>query len=153
MSRRDTIAHLLDAIRAYQNALRWLKRSYDRCRAVEFRADALSEDDYDALEALTGRFARAGDILIQQVFRAIDDVELDEGGSVLDVLNRAHRRGLIESIEEARDTRELRNEIAHTYAEDDLISLFREVVQKTPELFRIGDRIREFARRYERDSG
>lgn len=152
MSQRDTMAHLLDTIRSYQSALRWLRRSYERCRATEFRDNALSEEDCDALEALTGRFARASDILIQQVFRAIDKVELEEGGSVLDVLNRAHRRGLIESVEGMRDARELRNEVAHTYAEGDLTRLFQDVVQSTPELFRIGDRIQEFAQRYEQDS-
>ena len=95
-------------------------------------------------------------MILQKAFRGIDRVELESGGTLLDVLARAEKRGLIESLEQFRLLRELRNEIAHEYALADLVELFRSVKEQAPALFEIVDRIRAYCEQYtveERDGG
>jgi len=79
---------LADARHELQNALTWLRRSVEKCSRIG-RQTVWSPDDYDALEALTSRFARVSDMLLQKFFRALDKVKLSEGGTLLDVLLRA----------------------------------------------------------------
>ncbi|GAB6057128.1 hypothetical protein [Desulfonatronum parangueonense] len=115
------------------HALAWLQRSHEQCTALRQKQELLAED-YDAFEALTSRFARVSDILLQKFFRALDVVELSSGGTLLDVLLRAEKRGLVESADDFLEIRELRNEISHEYAMDDLQELFWDVLDKTPYL-------------------
>lgn len=63
-------------------------------------------------------------------------MELSSGGTLLDVLLRAEKRGLVESADDFLEIRELRNEISHEYAMDDLRVLFWDVLDKTPDLIK-----------------
>ena len=155
MTERDYRLLLREMLGALADADRWLRRSDRLCRAINVEGE-LSEEDYDALETLTSRFARLSDMILQKAFRGIDRVELESGGTLLDVLARAEKRGLIESLEQFRLLRELRNEIAHEYALADLVELFRSVKEQAPALFEIVDRIRAYCEQYtveERDGG
>jgi hypothetical protein len=125
---------LLDETRdELSSALSWLQRSVQKCSHKD-RHHEWTADDYDAFEALASRFARVSDILLQKFFRALDVVELSEGGTLLDVLLRAEKRGLVESADHFLEIRELRNEISHEYATEDLAALFEAVLHKSPEL-------------------
>jgi uncharacterized protein YutE (UPF0331/DUF86 family) len=63
----------------------------------------------------------------------------------LDVLNRSHRRGLIESIDEIREIRELRNDIVHEYVPTDLKELFEDTLKFSKSIFEIIKRIKNYA--------
>jgi hypothetical protein len=54
-----------------------------------------SDDEFDDMETLASRFARVSDIIFQKLFRNIDQVELEDKGSFIDAVNRAHKRELI----------------------------------------------------------
>lgn len=127
-----------------ESSLGWLQRSVEKCSHKGLR-NAWSADDFDAFEAFTSRFARVSDILLQKFFRALDVVELSEGGTLLDVLLRAEKRGLVESADKFLEIRELRNEISHEYATDDLPALFEAVLQKAPELIATVERSMDYA--------
>jgi hypothetical protein len=75
----------------------------------------LSVGERESCEALTSRFARLNDFLVQRVFRTLDQIELMDEGSPLDRLQRAEARNLIASAERWRELRMLRNAIAHDY--------------------------------------
>lgn len=124
---------LAEARQDLVHALAWLQRSHEQCTPLRRKQELLAED-YDAFEALTSRFARVSDILLQKFFRALDVVELSSGGTLLDVLLRAEKRGLVESADDFLEILELRNEISHEYAMDDLRELFWDVLDKTPYL-------------------
>ncbi len=126
------------------SSLSWLQRSVQKCSHKD-RHYEWTADDYDAFEALTSRFARVSDILLQKFFRALDVVELSEGGTLLDVLLRAEKRGLVESADHFLEIRELRNEINHEYATDDLPALFEAVLHKSPELIATVERSMHYA--------
>jgi uncharacterized protein YutE (UPF0331/DUF86 family) len=63
----------------------------------------------------------------------------------LDVLNRSHRRGLILSIDEIREIRELRNDIVHEYVPTDLKELFEDTLKFSNSIFEIIKRIKNYA--------
>ena len=56
------------------------------------------------------------DLLVNQALRARDRYELAGEGTLLDVLHRAEKRGLIDDAEVFRAMREVRNSIAHDYS-------------------------------------
>ncbi|MFW5721649.1 MAG: hypothetical protein ACOCWW_04630, partial [Bacteroidota bacterium] len=93
--------------------------------------------EFDIFETLTSRYARVVDILIHKVFRSIDSVELVNEGTMIDVINRSHKRGLFENVDEIRQIKDLRNEITHEYVMENIKNVFNETFRFTPKLFNI----------------
>jgi uncharacterized protein YutE (UPF0331/DUF86 family) len=71
-------------------------------------------------------------------------VEFEDSGTMIDVINRAHKRGLFDSVDEIRTIKDLRNKIAHEYAKEDIESVFAQVINFTPEIFGIAARVLEY---------
>ncbi len=134
--------HLIDTWQTCQHAVEWLKRSYGKSPNPPY--EDVSADDWDQLEALSGRFGRLTDLVLHKVFRAIDRYELEEAGSLLDSSNRAVKRGLIDSVDALRDLKDLRNEIVHEYAIDDLNGLYEDIYAATPDLLKLVTRVGEY---------
>ena len=107
------------------SAVRHLKFSRDSVSELEWVRDIddWSPEALEKVEAFTSRFARVVDLLIHRVFRSIDFYELQEPGTLLDVANRAERRGFVESVEWLREMKDARNRIAHDYSGDRLPEL------------------------------
>lgn len=147
MTQNEYITALYETLKTTDEAAHWLKRSYAIC--CDFAGeDRYTEEQYDAFEALTGRFARLSDMLLQRVFRLIDRLEFEDSGTLIDTVHRAEKRGLIRSADLMREIRELRNEIAHEYASSDLRAMFQDVVHVTPELFTIVENIHSYCKRF-----
>lgn len=124
---------LNDNIESLIKATDWLSNSYERCSNYNLE----EELDYKTLgefEALVNRFRRTFDILIQKVYRSIDHQELETQGSLIDVVNRAHKRELIDNVDTIRQLKDLRNSIAHEYAVQDLTSIFALTLKLAPKL-------------------
>lgn len=132
-------AHLLETWESCQQARGWLHRSFEK--STEPPYEGVSADDWDQLEALSGRFARLTDLIVHKLLRALDRYELEETGSLLDAANRAVKRGLIESTSALRDLKDIRNEIVHEYAIDDLAGLYEDIYHAVPDLLGLVDRI------------
>ena len=152
MKQKDLILNLFDTITILDNAVHWLKRSYTICSGIGVK-DSYTEEEYDDLETLTSRFARVSDIVIQKAFRSIDAVEFENKGTLIDVVNRACKRSLFESIEKLREIRELRNTIAHEYVQEGLAETFADVLKFTPDLFDITVQIKNYCKKYEIKEG
>ena len=136
MTTEESVKILRENILILQDALYWLKRSYNICTETGIKEE-YRDEEYDKMETLSGRFARVSDIIIQKIFRSIDQVELEDKGSVLDSINRAHKRGLVESVDEMREIRDLRNQIVHEYIKDELIEVFKDILEFSPRLITI----------------
>ena len=128
-------------------ALSWLNRSYKKCFEIGIKEN-YSDDEFDVFETLTSRYARVADILIQKVFRSIDAVEFESGGTMIDVINRVHKRGLFESVDEVRQIKDLRNDIAHEYVLYDIKSIFNETFYFTPKLLGIVENTKKYCKKY-----
>lgn len=75
---------------------------------------------------------------MRKVFRCIDDVEFENQGALIDVVNHAHKRGLFKDIELIRQIKGIRNEIVHEYLDEALQSVFSGVIKAASELIAIG---------------
>ena len=132
MKGNNQIEILQENINGLKEAQKWLQRSYDICRNHPF--PPRKDEEMDDFESLTSRYARAGDILFNKVFRSIYYIENAETASLLDVTLFMERVGVVDDALEARKIKELRNDIVHDYSFDDLNVLFGEVLTLTPVL-------------------
>lgn len=105
----DVLAANVDAL---GKQLAWLKRSFVKCRKIGIKKE-YSVSEFDKFETLSSRFARSIDFLVRRVFRSLDDVEFESQGTLIDVVNNAHKRGLFESMEDIGAMRDLRNDVVH----------------------------------------
>ena len=121
-----------------------LMESVEICRKLNY--DDLSAQDEREIEAMTARFERAQDIFVAKTLRLIDVLEGSEG-TTIDVLNRAEKRGIIESASDFRKLRVLRNTIAHEYSGYGPSDIARDVLEFVPKLLDAFERAREYARR------
>jgi len=122
-----------------------LKYSYSKVQQIDLDKEDFTEEELETIESLCSRFARISDILLQKAFRFLDIYEFD--GYDFPVPKRitlAERRKLIPSTETFKYIRELRNEVAHNYATDYYIELFKEIFKYTPTLFEIVDNTIEY---------
>lgn len=123
-------------LEALKKQLNWLEHSFQKCKSIKITS-SVSIEDLDSLETLSSRFARSIDFLIRKVWRAIDEYEFENQGTLIDVVNNAHKRNLIESVEEIRVLKNLRNDIAHEYINENLFNLYEDLINYTPKLIEI----------------
>lgn len=130
--------------------LSWLQISYDECHFIGVK-DNYSIEEFGKFETLCSRYSRGIDFLIRKIFRTLDEYEFENQGTLVDVVNNAHKRGLFEDIEELRIMKDIRNTIVHEYIEDNLIEVFDEVLKYSGKLLDIInntlnyiDKIREY---------
>jgi len=118
---------------------------YSRLRCLDLVGlDDLPPEQLERLESLTSRFARLADLLIQRIFRLIDDIELVGGGTILDRLYRAEKHGWASAADLIK-IRELRNLIAHEYATDQMKDIYMAVATLTPVLLDAVPRVVAYA--------
>jgi len=130
-------------IKLLNESAKHLKYSFEKCKQIIQTAE-YSNDDLESLEALTSRFARTSDILIQKIFRLIDEIELESFGSIIDRINRAEKRKLVDKGEKLKEVRSLRNEIAHEYIPEELKLIYRETFNLTPVLLNVIEQTLEY---------
>jgi hypothetical protein len=129
---RVKIEPLEEDLAGLQLAAGYLQYSMDRCLNL-IGQEGLPPEQLERLESLTSRFARLADLLIQRVFRLLDDIELTGGGSILDRIYRAEKRGWA-NASELINIRELRNLIAHEYATEKMLEIYGAVATMAPAL-------------------
>ena len=145
----DQLSLLKENIDALKESLRWLNRSYGICKSYKNLRE-LPEEGMDAFESFTSRFARTTDLLFNKVFRSIAYLEEGEQMTWLDTILFMEKAGIIDSAEEARLIKELRNDIVHEYMLKDIIPLFVEVTKKSTVLLRYSDNALEYSKELER---
>lgn len=117
--------------------------SIERCTPLLDQHN-LPPDQLERLESLTSRFARLADLLIQRIFRLIDEIELTGGGSILDRIYRAEKRGWCDA-EEMIKIRELRNLIAHEYATEKMPDIYAAVAAMSATLLSTVPKVTAYA--------
>lgn len=125
------------------------KRSYNICKEIGLK-DEYSLEELDHFEALTSRFARLSDILIQKIFRLVEELDLEISGTIRDRLNLAEKKELIVNAETFVKIRLLRNEIAHEYMPQAFIHIFAQVVKWAPELLETVSNIQVYTKKFQK---
>ena len=130
-------------LESLEKSLFRLKYSYSQSKNINLQKE-LTDPEFDVLENLSSRFARTLDLVVNKVFRSIDAVELEDAGTLIDVINRAEKRELIESSARIRKLKDLRNQIVHEYETEDLEALFEQIVDFVPEILDIAEKIKSY---------
>ncbi|GAA4648600.1 hypothetical protein GCM10023116_08690 [Kistimonas scapharcae] len=121
------------------DSLAW---SLKRCLPLPIAS--LDAAGQEKIEALTVRFVRVSDILIQKIFRLVDDLEMNHSGTIRDRINRMEEKGLIGSARDFIEIRELRNAIAQAGDDDASGTLYRDVIRLSPLLICTPDNVRHY---------
>ena len=119
-----------------EKQLFWIDISFNECSKIGLKKE-YSVDEFGKFETLCSRYSRGIDFLIRKIFRTLDEYEFENQGTLVDVVNNAHKRGLFENIEELRIMKDVRNSVVHEYIEDDLVEVFEEVLFYTDKLLLI----------------
>jgi len=85
------------------------------------RISKLNEDEISYIDQIIYRFSKLQDAIGQKLFKAVL-IFLDEdviNKSSIDIFNRLEQLEIIENYEIWKDLRDLRNELAHEYEEDE----------------------------------
>ncbi|MDC7243022.1 MAG: hypothetical protein PQJ44_03535 [Sphaerochaetaceae bacterium] len=127
---------LLEDKNLLEKQLNWIKISFDECKNIGIKK-TYSVDEFGKFETLCSRYSRGIDFLIRKIFRTIDEYEFENQGTLIDVVNNAHKRNLFLDIEEIRVMKDIRNTIAHEYIEDQLVEVFEDVLKYTEKLIEI----------------
>jgi hypothetical protein len=88
------------------------------------------------------------DILIQKIFRLVDELDLDSHGTIRDRINRAEKKELIVSSDIFIEIRMIRNEIAHEYLPEAIHDIFGKVLALTPHLLEGVERTIRYCKKY-----
>lgn len=139
--------NLQEALEQLERSRVHLEDSLRACLPLSGRSDHTRSELVEA-EALASRFARTSDILVKQVLRALDAVELEDSGSIIDMLNRAHKREFFDDEAVAREMRRVRNEIAHEYRVKDFPALLEKIILLTPHVLEMCARARAYVKKH-----
>ena len=77
---------------------------------------------------------------------SIDEFEFENQGTLVDVVNNAHKRNLFQDIEHLRLMKDMRNTIVHEYIEDHLVDVFADVLEYTKSLMDIMENTQKYMR-------
>ncbi len=141
------ITFLKDQMTLLEKANNIFEYSYSSCLKLYDKAD-YNYEELDKLEALTSRFARLSDILIQKIFRLIESLELEEQGTVRDRIHKAEKWGLVDKAEDFILIRELRNSIAHEYLPEAVSEIYKNVIGFSPVLLKTVKNTRNYCRKF-----
>ena len=130
-----------------ENARDVLQYSYEKCCRIGVKI-GFTYEELESFEALTSRFARLSDIIIQKILRFFDVLDLEEAGTVRDRINRAEKKGVVESADDFIKIRILRNEIAHEYKPETIYDIFEQVMDLAPVLLKSVDSLLLYSKRY-----
>jgi len=134
-------------LKLLSDATEVLEYSFKKCNRIGIKA-TYEPEELESFESFTGRFARLSDILIQKIFRLIDEVDLDTQGTVRDRINRAEKKELILNSDTFVEIRMVRNDIAHEYLPEAIQEIFVKVLELTPALLDGVERVRRYCQRY-----
>ncbi|GHV86425.1 hypothetical protein AGMMS50230_20330 [Spirochaetia bacterium] len=125
----------------------WVKRSYEQTKTIGEK-DNYSLEEFDKLEVLTSRYSRTTDMLVNKVLRSIDTVESEDIGTIIDIMNRAEKRRIVQSAELLHNIKDLRNSIVHEYQIKEIQKFFNKVLQYTPMLIEIIIKVNDYCSKY-----
>lgn len=138
---------LIQELADLENARNIFRYSFEKCSGIGLKSEFTCEE-LESFEALTSRFARLSDMIIQKILRIYDELDLEESGTVRDRINRAEKKRIISSADDFIQIRVLRNEIAHEYKPEAVGDMFAQVMKLAPTLLESVDKITSYSKKY-----
>ena len=144
----EKIDILKENLKTLNKSTEWLLYSYSICKKIgikdEFTAQELTE-----FESLSSRFSRTIDLFINKNLRSLYKIELENPETIIDLLNKAEKREVIESAETWKKIKELRNSIAHDYNIIDFANdIFKPLLEYTPIVEKSVEMLNSYCEKY-----
>ena len=143
---KSSVDILKENLASVNLSLQRLLYSFEYCKKTGLKS-SYSEEEFVAFEAMTSRYARTTDMLINKVLRSLDAVEYIDGGTVIDAANNAEKRGIADA-KVLRQLKDLRNSIAHEYVTENIVRFFDKIIEFTPFLKTIIEKLNEYCAKY-----
>jgi len=143
---KGSIEILRENLSSVNLSIKRLIYSHGICSKIKIKPE-YSEDEFVSFEAMTARYARTTDMLVNKVLRSLDAVEYIDGGTVIDAANNAEKRE-IANAQDIRKLKDLRNSIAHEYITEKIVRFFGMVLEYTPLLKGVIDKLNSYCARY-----
>jgi hypothetical protein len=118
-----------------KQALPSFERSMVKCRNLDF-TPPISFETEESLDALSSKFSRVSDIYTQKVIKTLIFLLREDAPTFLDRMNLCEKLAIIPSAEEMIAIRDLRNVIAHEYLSENLLEIYREIIQLADNLIK-----------------
>ncbi len=141
---KNILKYLEENLKQAGEAANHLAISYERCKSF-IGNKGFTEEQLIELEALTGRFARLSDLLIQKVFKTIDRLDGTAPGTVRDRIIQAEKKGLIINTDVLLEIRDVRNIIAHEYEPAEVRDIFVFVFKHALYLIELLNKIKQYS--------
>ncbi len=129
---------LIEDYRLLEKQRRWIEISLLECQNIGTK-EVYDTEEFGKFELLCSRYSRGIDFLIRKIFRSLDSYEFENQGTLIDVVNNAHKRGLFDDMDKLRIMKDIRNTLVHEYVEDEIVEYFEEVLSYSDELIKIID--------------
>lgn len=136
---------LTESLAELDQALGHLSYSFGQVTALPSNLEGATAEQLESVEAFSSRFARTVDLLVNKVLRSLDRVELMSQGTLLDVVNRAEKRGFVAHAAQLREMKDVRNIIAHDYAGAKAAEIFVYCREQQPLLNEISTRVAQYS--------
>ncbi len=147
MPLKKTLQYLEENFKQANEAANRLNISFERCKDFINNAD-FTEEQLIELEALTARFARVSDLLIQKIFKTIDQLDASAPGTIRDRILQAEKKGLIQDADTLLEIRNVRNTIAHEYESMDIKEMFLFVFRHAQVLISVLSNAKQYAQKF-----
>lgn len=147
MPLKKTLQYLEENFKQANEAANHLNISFERCKDFINNAD-FTEEQLIELEALTARFARVSDLLIQKIFKTIDQLDASAPGTIRDRILQAEKKGLIQDADTLLEIRNVRNTIAHEYESMDIKEMFLFVFRHAQVLISVLSNAKQYAQKF-----
>ena len=118
-----------------KKALPSFERSLVKCRDIDL-SPPISFEAEETLDSLSSKFSRVSDIYTQKVIKTLLFLLREDAPTFLDRMNLCEKLGIIPSAEELIAIRDLRNVIAHEYLSENLLEIYREIIQLSNNLIK-----------------
>lgn len=114
-------------------ALKSFERSLAKCQSISL-AQPLSFEAEESFDSLTSKFARISDVFTQKVLKSLVLLLREDAPTFVDRMNLCEKLHVIPSAEILITVRDLRNLIAHEYAAENLLEVYKETLALSGDL-------------------
>ncbi len=133
-----------DNLQKFQKNLQWFEKSLEKVK----RIDHFDEESFELIESFLARFARTIDMFINKMLQGLDILELEDTTRCLDIVILAEKQGFVEDYLFLVELKNLRNELAYEYIEEEIVKKAKEVERVTSQLLDVVKNFLEYVDRY-----
>lgn len=138
MSIKNTIKLLNKNSELLKKSLIDFEKSINKCKTINLEEN-LTFEEQESLDALASKFARISDIFTQKIIKSVAIIYRENCNTFIDRINFAEKIGLIPDASVLIEIRDLRNDIAHEYIDENLILLYKKLIELSQKLLIIID--------------